>query len=150
MTDSELVDLGKVLAALTRMQGELTDLRSTMGNLENTVAIQTSQIATLNTTNQHLATEVMQLRAIVERLPCSSSDHDTNPEVLNSIRPKMCSVSEDEPDSVVTRQMDLRASKSGIEVKGPSIMVVALGVVAATGVAAWIWFRAWLRHKFGG
>lgn len=147
MTDSELVDLGKVLAALTRMQRELTDLRSTMGNLENTVAIQTSQIATLNTTNQHLATEVMQLRAIVERLPCSSTEHDTNPEVLNSIRPKMCSISEDEPDSVVTRQMELNLRNASV--RGPGIMVIALGaVVSGVGIAgllAW----GWLKRKLG-
>lgn len=142
MTDSELVDLGKVLAAITRMQQEITDLRATVATLQNVVATQTSQITTLNGTNQHLATEVMQLRAIVSRLPYSGDEHDTNPECLNSLRPALNGFSEEEPDSVVTRQMDLRASKSGIEVKGPSIMVVALGAVVAVGVAAW----AWLKH----
>jgi uncharacterized protein HemX len=81
------------------------------------------------------------LRAVIERLPCSDCKHDTNPECLQSIRPKLRSISEEEPDSVVTRQMDFRASKSGIEVKGPSIMVIALTAVAAMGVAVWTWLK---------
>lgn len=140
MIDEKTV--GQLMAALSRMETELTNLRGTVGTLQNVVATQTGQITALNTTNQHLATEVMQLRAIVSRLACvEDPEHDTNPECLQSVRPKLRSISDDEPDSVVTRQMDLRASKSGIEVKGPSIMVVALGLVFAAGLAAWVWAK---------
>lgn len=141
MTDENLV--GRLMAALSRVESELSSMRATVGTLQNVVATQTSQITALNTTNQHLATEVMQLRAIVSRLPCNNpEEHDTNPECLQSFRPKLRSMSDDdEPNSVVTRQMDLRASKSGIEVKGPSIMVVALGAILAACVAVWALFR---------
>lgn len=141
MTDEELV--GKLMTALTPLQTEVVRLRDTVGNLQNTVSMQTSQITELNGTNQHLAAEVMQLRAIVERIPCNpiGVEHDTNPECLQSIRPKLRSIIEDEPDSVVTRQMELRASKSGIDVKGPSIMVIAFFTVAAAGITVWAWIK---------
>lgn len=145
MTEEEMV--GKLMAALARMQVELSNLRETVGSLQNTVAQQTSQIATLNTTNQHLATEVMQLRAIVERLPCNDSEveHDTNPECLNSIRPKLRSISEEEPDSALLRQMEVSVSKSGFKSKGPSGMILAwtglIGAIGGLGLALWTWLK---------
>lgn len=151
MTQEELVDLGKVLAALSRMQGELTGLRATVGTLQNTVATQTSQIAALNSTNQHLADKVMKLTAVVERLPCNDQEHDTNPTCLSdaakSARPFLRSVSEDEPDSVVTRQMELNLRNASV--RGPGIMVIALGaVVSIAGVASLIAW-GWIRRKLG-
>ncbi len=156
MTNDDFI--GKLMAAVSRMEdtgsrmeGELNGLRQTVSSLQSTVATQTSQIATLNNTNQTLATEVLQLRAIVVRIPCrgrgsngeSGPDgEETNPECLQSFRPKLCSISEDEPDSVVTRQMELRASRSGIEAKGPSIMIIAFGAVVAAGLAAWEWVKS--------
>jgi len=120
MIDEELV--GQLLAAMTSMQ--------------TTIAQQTSQI-------NYLAGEVRDLKSIIERLPCNicGIEHDTNPEHLEAGRLKLRSISDDEPDSVVTRQLDVRASKSGIEVKGPSIMVVALGFVLAIGIVAWTWLK---------
>lgn len=119
MTDEMLV--GKLMGALA--------------SLQSTVALQTTQI-------NKLATEVMQLRAIVELLPCNKHpEHDTNPECLQSVRAKLHSMDEDEPDSALMRQMDLRANKSGIEVKGPSIMVLAFGAVVGVCFAVWAWVK---------
>lgn len=146
MTDEELV--GQLMRGMARMEKEISGMRATIGEQQNTIATLSSQITALNSTNQHLADRVMKLSAIVERLPCNpaNAEHDTNPTCLDdgavrSTRAMLRSVSDDEPDSVVTRQMDLRASRSGIEVKGPSIMVVALGIVIAIGAAAVVWFK---------
>ena len=149
MTNEDFI--GKMMAAVSRMEasgrrmeGELAGLRQTVSSLQSTVATQSSQLSTLNGTNQTLATEVMQLRAFVARIPCSGSsqEHDTNPECLQSFRPKLCSVSEDEPDSALMREMELRASKSGFVAKGPSVMVIAFGALVVVVAGAWAWVKS--------
>ena len=141
---------GQLMAAISRMQKEIENLRATVGTLQNVVATQTSQVATLNTTNQRLAVEVMQLRAVVERLPFGSEDeHDTNPTCLNgtSLRERFNSINDEEPDSVVTRQMELNLRNASV--RGPGIMVIALGaVVSVVGVASLIAW-GWIRKKLG-
>lgn len=123
-----------------KLVGELMGALATM---QSTVATQTVQI-------QALAKEVMQMRAVVSRLACvGDPDHDTNPECLQSARPLLHSVHDDEPVSVVTRQMELKASKSGIELKGPSVMVLALGATVAIGAAIWAWIKN-LPHSISG
>src|SRR5512143_3044403 len=149
MTQDELVDLGKLIAAIRELQ-------TTVGRFELRLQDGDRVLLSHTRSNQHLATEVMRLNALVKRLPCMNQlgkkdDEDTAPDcpaVLPDAPPShraqqttLRDCDEDEPDSALLRQMDVRASKSGIEVKGPSVMVFAFWVVAGAVFAAWLWLR---------
>ena len=126
-----MVDLGKVLAAIVDLQNELSE--------------QSKQFHNLKAANVHLATQVMLLNAQVKRLPCMNSGGDDEPDTdpdcpaLLSILPprsrrdKLSSMSDDEPDSVLTRPTSVHAGM--VTMRGPSVMVgavvVLLGLIAA-------------------
>ncbi len=123
MTQDEMVDLGKMLRAITDLQESFHELKKA---------------------NLHLATQVMSLTQQVRRLPCMNGgeEADTDPDcpamlsdmpAPHSRRNKLSSMSDDEPDSVVTRPISVHAGM--VTVRGPSIMVgavlVLLGLITA-------------------
>jgi uncharacterized small protein (DUF1192 family) len=94
-------------------------------------------VAELKVTVQHLSNEVMRLRHELRKLPCRD-DGDTNPDcpaLLSdappSHRERLASMSDEEPDSVVTRPISVHAGQFAF--RGPGIMVgivvVLLGVI---------------------
>jgi hypothetical protein len=123
MTDEELVDLGQVLRAVIDLQNQFAELKKA---------------------NLHLATQVMSLNARVKRLPCMQIEDDGEPTgpacpaaitdiPPDSTRGRLLSISDDEPNSVVTRPISVHAGM--VTVRGPGIMigtvVVLLGLIAA-------------------
>jgi hypothetical protein len=116
MSDKDAVNLGKVLAAVAQLE---------------------TQVRELHKTTQHLATQVMKLTQQVKRLPCMDPESDTDPDcpaVLSDMPPhreRLASMSDAEPDSVVTRPISVHAGQFAF--RGPGIMVgivvVLLGVI---------------------
>ena len=153
MTQDELVDLGKVLAAMNRLEKRVGELGSTVGEQQTVLMQMQSKVIELQSINQTLANEVMRLRHVMSKLAClDDKEHDTDPDcpaLLSDAPPshrvKLHSVSDDEPNSALTRPMELKVSKSEMVAKGPSIMVVAVGAILAAGAVVW----AWLRHRIG-
>jgi TolA-binding protein len=142
MSSDELVDIGRLIAAVTQLQDRVVQLQDTVMQLQ-------SQVINMQKTNQDLANEVLRLR---HELKILTSPGDTVPDCPalvadppSSHRIQLRSVSEEEPDSALMRQMEVRATKSGIEARGPSGMVVVwslvLGLIGTGLLTLW--------HKLG-
>lgn len=142
MSRDELVDIGRLIAAVTQLQDRVSELQGVVMQLQG-------QVITLQKTNQDLATEVLRLR---HELKILTNPGDTVPDCPAlvadpppSYRMPLRSVSEEEPDSALMRQMEVRATKSGIEARGPSGMIVVwslvLGLIGTGLLTLW--------HKLG-
>ena len=155
MTQDELIDLGKLIAAIREMQLKLDRVELRLKDGDRVISSHTKE-------NHHLATEVMRLRQVVKRIPClskfqGSDEERTDPDcpaVLSdappSYRERLLSVDDEGPDSALTRPMEFRASKSGFSTRGPSIMVVVLGSIVSALVTAGLVAWVWLRHRVTG
>jgi hypothetical protein len=129
--DQDVVNIGKVLAAVSSNEEQLK-------KLTHTVTI--------------LADQVMKLRQQIKRLPCMDDDGDTDPDcpaVLSDMPPhrdRLRSISDDEPDSVVTRPISVHAGM--VTVRGPGIMigivVVLLGLIAGAVLVFRPAFATWM------
>jgi len=141
MTQDEMVDLGRVLRAVTELQSEVKELRAAT---HRAVTDLQGEVKELRSTTHHLATESMRLRHTIRKLLCMGdvdSDEKTDPDcpaLLSDMPPaqyreRLRSIGDDEPDSVVTRPISVHAGM--VTVRGPSIMVgavlVLLGLIAA-------------------
>jgi len=135
MTQDELVNLGKVLAALQRVEYNQKKLLKTM---------------------EHMSTEVMKHGVALRRLACVTDDDpnepDTDPEcpVANQLseppshRKSLHSVSEDEPDSIVTRPVSVHAGS--LSIRGPGLMIALVLILGAPSIIGVLF----LTHKFLG
>jgi len=135
MTQDEMVDLGKMLRAITDLQDSFHELKKA---------------------NLHLATQVMSLTQQVRRLPCmidgtGDKEADTDPDCPamlsdmpppHSRRDKLGSMSDEEPNSVVTRPISVHAGM--VTVRGPGIMIAAVVVLLGMMAAAALVLRPML------
>jgi hypothetical protein len=130
MTQDELVDLGLLLAAIRRVEDKQDEQKKAM-HLMNT--------------------ELMRMRYRIGKLACVDDNEgpepDTDPDCPAVLpdstemhRKTLLSISEDEPDSVVTREISVHAGP--VQFRGPGVIALALLVITS---AAMLLTRGWAK-----
>ena len=123
MTHDELVDLGMLIAEVRRLTDEVQALRA--------------EVKTLKTATDTAFHAAQKVNKLVHRLSCMEEDtdpdcpvaiHDTEPP---SHRASLASMSDEEPDSVLTRPVSVHAGK--LSFRGPGIMVAIIAILMGFG-----------------
>lgn len=139
MTDEELV--GQLIARLAKFESAIN---AKLDDLDKSITFVRERLAHTELAAQKAFDAAMETHEMVRHLSCMLPD--TNPdhcaEHVAIARKTLASMSDDEPDSVLTRQISVGAGP--LSFRGPGVMMAVFVIVAIVTLVALKHYLPWL------